>query len=149
MSSRIATQTQNKKDKKAKKGNGDNKHQESAGEREIQTPPPGAAQSPAQIPTMIPENLIDLLNNTKNNASAVVQRPTTVQESPANNVQQVVVKPQAATALNINAGESPGKTVKLQAETIPDGHRETSAHQVGILPNKDWVMLILHTLERK
>ena len=80
--------------------------------------------------------MIDLLNNTKNNASAVVQRPKTVQESPANNVQQVAVKPQAATALNINSGESPGKIVKPQTETIPDGHRGTSAHQSGILTKK-------------
>ena len=80
--------------------------------------------------------MIDLLKNTKNNALEVVQRPTTVEESPTNDVQQVVVKLQAATAHQINAGESPGKLVKLQAETIPAGQKGTSAHQIGISPKK-------------
>ena len=43
------------KEKDAKKGNRDNKNEESAGEGEIQTPPPGAAQSPTQSPTTAPK----------------------------------------------------------------------------------------------
>ena len=67
------------KEKDRTKSNEDNNEQESAGEGEIQTPPRGAAQSPAQTLAIIPENLIELLNNTRNDSLTVVQhaRPKT------------------------------------------------------------------------
>ena len=81
------------KEKDAKKGNIDNKNEKIAGEGEIQTPSPGTAQSPAKIPTIIPKNIFPLLYNTGNDASMLVQRTTTVQESPPINSQQEAVKP--------------------------------------------------------
>ena len=68
-----------------------------------------AAHYIAQSHTIVPKKLIDLLDSTKNDALTVVQRTTTVQESPSKVVQQVVFKPQAATAHQLNADESPGK----------------------------------------
>ena len=124
------------KEKEGAKSNEDNNEQEPAGEGENQTPPPGAAHSSAQSHTIIPKNLIDLLNNTGNDALTVVNNARPQQESPANNVHHKVVKPQAATTHQLNADESPGKIVKLQAETIPASQKAPSAHQVGISPKK-------------
>ena len=124
------------KEKYRTKSNEDNNEQEPAGEGEIQTPPSGAAQSPAQSPTIIPENLIELLNNTGNDASTVAQHARPQQESPEKVVHHKVVKPQASTTHKLNTDGSPGKIVEPQAETIPASQKSSSAHQVGISPKK-------------
>ena len=69
----------------------------------MKTPPPGAAQSPPQSLSIIPENLIELLNNTENEASTVVQHARLQHKSPEKVVHHKVVKPQAATTHQMNA----------------------------------------------
>ena len=102
----------------------------------MQLPPPGAAQSPAQSHTIIPENLIDLLNNTENEALTVVQHARPQQESPEKVVHYKVVKPQAATTHQLNADKSPGEIVEPQVKAIPAGQKYPSDHQDEILPKK-------------
>ena len=68
---------------------------------------------------MIPENLIDLLNNTGNDASTVVHHARPQHKSPEKVVHHKVVKPQASTTHQMNTDEQPRKIVKLHAETIP------------------------------
>ena len=108
--------------------------QEPDGEGEIQTPPPGAAQSLAQFSTIIPENLIELLNNTGNDASTVVQHARPQQKSPEKVVHHKVVKPQAVTTNQLNADKLPREIVKPQAETISAGQKTPPAIQVAISP---------------
>ena len=70
-------------------------------------------------------------------------------KSPANNFQQVVVKPQAATALNINAGESLGKQSNPKQRlflTVTEVH---PLIKVAFHQRKDRVIMIPYTLERK
>ena len=58
----------------------------------MQTPPPGAAQSSAQSPAIIPENLIELLNNTGNEALTVAQHARPQHKSPAKTVHHKVLQ---------------------------------------------------------
>ena len=96
------------KEKDKTKSNEGNNEQEPAGEGEMQPPPPGAAQSPTKSPAIIPENLIELLNNTGNDALTVVQHARHLQKSPAKVVHHKVVKTQATT-YQLNTDEIPRK----------------------------------------
>ena len=109
------------KEKDPAKGKEDVDEHKSAAVGEIQTPPPGAAQSPAKSPTIIPQNLFTPLDNTKKVATTTVHPASPVKKLPASVDHHKAVKHQAATAHQLNADEQPREIVKPQAETIPAG----------------------------
>ena len=117
------------KEKYPAKGKEDTDEQEPDGEEEIQTPPPGAAQSPAKSPVIIPQNLFPPLDNTKNVASTPVQPASPVQELPSKVDHYNAVKPQAETAQQQNVAELLEEIVKPQSDTILVVQKAPSAHQ--------------------